>query len=353
MTATAADRLARAPNNHPMTTQSEQAPRPRRAPPEPQPEGVPELCDVEQHLLTPAAPAIGRVVESRVCTKSSKAAGFVRHIAIDISGTDLAGRFRAGQSFGVIPPGLTDKGKSHKLRLYSIASPTRGEDGQGHVLATTVKRTIDEHWDDHTLLLGVASNFLCDLQIGDEVTITGPAGKRFVLPKDPALHDYIFFATGTGIAPFRSMLLELLEGPDGPCPSGVTLVMGAPYATDLLYHDELTALSEKHPNFTYLTAISRERQDDVDRRLYVQGRLETHTEHFQPVLSSERTLVYVCGIAGMELGVFKGLAALLDPEGLAQYLRGEPELLADTSAWERKMIPRALRPTKRVMLEVY
>lgn len=336
-----------------MTTQSEQAPRPRRAEPEPQPAGVPELCEVEQHLLTPVAPATGRVVESYICTASKKAAGYVRHVSIDISGTDLAGRFRAGQSFGVIPPGTTDKGKPHKLRLYSIASPTRGEDGQGQVLATTVKRTIDEHWEDHTLFLGVASNYLCDLQPGDEVTITGPAGKRFVLPEDPAAHDYVFFATGTGIAPFRSMLLELLEDPSGACASSVTLVMGAPYATDLIYHDELVALSEKHPNFTYLTAISRERQDDTDRKLYVQGRLETHGEHFASVLKSERALIYVCGIAGMELGIFRGLAGLLSPEDLDQYLRGEPELLADPGSWERKMIPRQLKPTRRVMLEVY
>jgi ferredoxin--NADP+ reductase len=336
-----------------MTTQHEQAPRPRRAAPEPQPEGVPQLIDVEQHLISPVEPAIGRVVSTRLCTASRKAAGFVRHVEIDVSGTALAGRFRAGQSFGVIPPGVDARGKAHKLRLYSIASPTRGEDGQGQVLATTVKRTIDEHWEDHTLFLGVASNYLCDLKPGDEVRITGPAGKRFVLPEDQGAHDYVFFATGTGIAPFRAFLHELLGGDQGACASSVTLVMGAPYATDLLYHDELTALTRTHPNFTYLTAISRERQDDVDRKLYVQGRLETHREHFQDVLGSSRALVYICGIAGMELGVFQGLASLLSPEALGQYLAGEPELIAHPETWERKMIPRKLRPTKRVMLEVY
>ena len=336
-----------------MTTQREQAPRPRRAAPEPQPEGVPELVDVEQHLISPMQPATGRVVSTRVCTASRKAAGFVRHVEIDVSNTALAGRYRAGQSFGVVPPGTDARGRAHKLRLYSIASPTRGEDGQGTVLATTVKRTIDEHWEDHTLFLGVASNYLCDLKPGDEVTITGPAGKRFVLPKDQNAHDYVFFATGTGIAPFRGFLHELLGPPDGPCDSSVTLVMGAPYATDLLYHDELSALSQTHPNFTYLTAISRERQADADRTMYVQGRLETHADHFRDVLGSTRALVYVCGIAGMELGVFQGLAKLLKPEALEQYLRGDPELIAHPDTWERKMIPRTLRPTKRVMLEVY
>ena len=102
------------------------------------------------------------------------------------------------------------------VRLYSLASPTRGEIDEGgvrrpHLVSTTVKRTIDEHHDTHKLFLGVASNYLCDLHVGDEVKLTGPAGKRFLIPSRPGEHDYLFFATGTGIAPFRGMLIDLLE----------------------------------------------------------------------------------------------------------------------------------------------
>ena len=52
--------------------------------------------------------------------------------------------------------------------------------------AANARRTIDEHWETHRLFLGVASNYLCDLKEGDKVTVTGPNGKRFVLPADPA-----------------------------------------------------------------------------------------------------------------------------------------------------------------------
>src|SRR5262245_46980844 len=222
--------------------------------------GTPDLLEAKMHLVTPHEPGVGVVVSNERCTDSKKAAGFIRHVVLDVSKTALAGSFLSGQSFGVIPPGVDAHGKPHKLRLYSIASPSFGEDGEGKLLSTTVKRTIDEHRETGKLFLGVASNFLCDTKPGDHVKITGPSGKRFVLPKDPAAHDYVFFATGTGIAPFRGMLMELLRA---KVPSRIVLVMGSPYATDLLYHNDLCAWSEQHKNFTYLTAISRERNADA------------------------------------------------------------------------------------------
>jgi ferredoxin--NADP+ reductase len=331
----------------------------------------------------PGNPATGVLVSNERCT-GRKAAHFVRHIAFDVSGTQLAGVIRPGQSFGVLPPGVDEHGKPHKLRLYSVASPSRGEDGRGNVIATTVKRTIDEHWDHHGLFLGVASNYLCDLKPGDKVQLTGPSGKRFVLPARPQEHDYVFIATGTGIAPFRAMLLDLLEGmSDVGCgmsdvksargegaavpPSGtsdirhptsdikprIVLIMGSAYSTDLLYHGDLLELQQKHPNFSYITAISREKQEDGHDPLYVQDRLQTHQEMLLPILESPRTLIYICGLAGMELGIFQKLAMLLPDHALQHYLRVDPEALTDIRAWQRTMINKQVRPTRRVFIEVY
>lgn len=315
---------------------------------------IPVLPDVTVNACTPASPAIGRVVESRVCTASKKSAGWVRHISIDVSGTPLEGAFCAGQSFGVLPPGQTDKGKAHKLRLYSIASPTAGEDGEGKVLATTCKRLIDEHWDDHSLFLGVASNYLCDLKEGDEVRVTGPAGKRFVLPADPTLHDYIFFSTGTGIAPFRGMIRDLQQrAPE----SRVTLVSGSPYATDLLYHQDLQQIAQDHPRFRYVTAISRGPNDHGPDNLYVQDRIRHDPnagtdDSIDALLRSDRTLIYVCGLAGMELGIFRGLAQTLEADHAAQFMTVDPEA-GPPDQWNRRMISRQIKVTKRTFLEVY
>lgn len=308
----------------------------------------PALRAVQQHLVSPAQPVVGRVVSNELCTAGgTKAAGYVRHVAIDVSGTPLAGSFVSGQSFGVVPPGEDHRGKRHKLRLYSLSCPTAGEDGSGNVISTTVKRTIDEHWDTHKLFLGVCSNYLCDLAEGDEVTLTGPAGKRFVLPQDPAAHDYIFIATGTGIAPFRGMLGDLAHTP------GVrtALVMGAPYHTDLLYDDDLRARAERDPDFRYAPVLSRETNPNAAHG-YVQDLL-AGDDALLDMLRNGRTLVYICGIAGMELGIFRAMADALDEATLAEYLTIDPEIRDEPAGWTRRMIPRKIKPTPRVFLEVY
>ena len=319
-----------------------------------EPSTGPALPDVQMHLHRPNEPAVGRVVRSERCTHGRRPASFVRHIEIDVSDTELAGNFRAGQSFGVVPPGEDDKGRPHKVRLYSIASPTGGEDGEGRVLATTVKRTIDEHEDDHSLFLGVASNHLCDLQEGDEVAVTGPNGKRFLLPAEPDKYNYLFLATGTGIAPFRGMLMELLGSGSKPGTLGAqanaALVMGTPYATDLLYHDDLQSMASGDDRFSYHTAISREAGEG---RMYVSDRLLAEREAIGGWLENENTLVYICGIAGMEMGIFRALSEMLPGDALEPLLRVDEDVRGDPESWTRRMLHKQVRPTRNVFLEVY
>jgi len=313
--------------------------------------GVPAMPEVVLNAVNPKAPVDGVVRASRVCTRSRKASGFVRHIEIDVSGTPLSGAWVSGQSFGIVPPGEDERGRAHSLRLYSIAAPSAGETGDGTVLSTTTKRLIDEDWDTHALRLGLCSNYLCDLREGDTVLVTGPAGKRFVLPSDPGAHDYLFFAAGTGIAPFRGMIMDLEAA---RMPSRVDLIMGAPYETDLLYDDELHAIQNRFPDrFFYRTAISRHTTPDQTTPMYIQDRLAHDADELARRLRDERTLIYICGVAGMEIGIFRALARMLDSDTLSRYLTIDPELLGNPDGWERGMIPRRIRPTPRTMLEVY
>lgn len=297
----------------------------------------PVFPDVQMGLVRPKAPVIGRVVANDMCLKG-KSASFIKHTVIDVSGTALAGNFRAGQSFGVIAPGTDEKGKPHKVRLYSIACPTWGEDGEAQHLSTTPKRVIDEFVaqkptddpDDHSLFLGVCSNYLCDLRVGDEVLLTGPQGKRFLLPAEPDAHNYLFIATGTGIAPFRGMLMELLLRPGAPSTRRIDLIMGAPYDTDLLYDDLFTQLADEHATFSYHTALSREGD-----KQYVSDLILKNMDYFRPLLADPATIIYVCGIEGMERGLFAGLVA---------------EDLADGYLEDRNGL---MKPTARCLLEVY
>jgi hypothetical protein len=55
----------------------------------------------------------------------------------------------------------------------------------------------------------------------------------------------------------------------------------------------------------------------------------------------------------MELGIFQSMARTLSPALLAKYLEVDPEAMGRIDAWDRKMIHKQVKPTKRVFLEVY
>ncbi|MEM8758223.1 MAG: hypothetical protein AAGF47_10640, partial [Planctomycetota bacterium] len=138
-----------------------------------------------------------------------------------------------------------------------------------------------------------------------------------------------------------------------PPPASATLVMGVPYRTDLLYDEHFRRLAETRTEFDYLTAISRETAGQAGCGEYVQDALQSAADRLLPVLSSERTLVYICGIAGMELGILRGLAEHLPPEALARFLTVDPSVEHDRASWTRRMLHKQLKPTRRVFLEVY
>src|SRR6056297_3044170 len=203
-----------------------------------------KLPEVELNIYTPKDPVEVPIVENRICSKEASP-NFVRHVTFDISGTELEGRVQVGQSIGILPPGENEKGRPYKLRLYSVSSPTNGEQGDSKLISTTVKRTIEE-LENNKLYLGVCSNYLADLKPGDTVNMTGPSGRRFLLPENANDFNYIFFATGTGIAPYRGMIMELMEG---GIENEVLLVFGCPYRTDLLYPDYFEPLDKARENF--------------------------------------------------------------------------------------------------------
>ena len=208
----------------------------------------------------------------------------------------------------------------------------------------------DEDVDRHELFLGVCSNHLCDLRPGDEVLVAGPNGKGFLLPEAPEQHNYIFLATGTGIAPFRGFLKELLEG-ESPCPSKILLMLGVPWETDLLYREELEALAQKHDNLELRWAISRENHHP-DRGPYVHDRLEREWSELESRFTDPKAMVYACGLAGMQVGVFR----LLAQRGLTEQflkIRDEETAAMDPTEWDGARIKRFVRPGARTKLEVY
>lgn len=304
-----------------------------------------KLPEVELNIYTPKNPVEVPIVENWICTKESSP-NFVRHITFDITGTDLEGRVRVGQAIGILPPGEDENGRPYKLRLYSVSSPTKGEKGKAGLISTTVKRVVEE-LDNNDLFLGVCSNYLANLEPGDMVKMTGPSGRRFLLPGNATDFNYILFATGTGIAPYRGMIMELLEQ---DIDNEVVLIFGCPYRTDLLYADYFEPLQEKYENFTYLPYISREdRRPDGSKR-YVQTCLWDDADLLDPILERENSLIYICGLKGMESGIYRTLAK----KGYTEYLDIREKVSGKTpDEWEEDEIKRHVKPSSRTFVEVY
>lgn len=309
------------------------------------PDNAPVFPEVQIGLATPHAPVRAPLVESRIAT-IGESPNFVRHLSFDVGDTLLEGKFLAGQSFGVLPPGTNEKGKSYKLRLYSVSSPSRGQGEDGRRVSTLVKRVIEEDPGTHRLYPGVCSNYLCDLQVGEEALLTGPTGKRFLLPVDPGAHHYVFFATGTGVAPFRAMILDLLAA---GVRSRIHLIVGVPYNTDYLYHDLFTDTMGKLPGLSYRLVVSRgERRQDGSKR-YVHHQIGDDPA-LRDTLGLPNTLIYVCGIRNMETGIYRELLRA----GLGDYLElcGLPED-ADPLALAYEALRRHIRPGPRIFLDEY
>ena len=262
-------------------------------------------ADVPVNLYKPKAPFLGTVVENYGLVGEG-AIGRVNHITFDLKGGDPQLHYVEGQSIGIIPDGTDANGKPNKLRLYSIASTRHGDNLEGHTVSLCVRQL--QYEKDGETINGVCSTFLCDIEPGAKVKITGPVGKEMLLPEDEEA-NVIMLATGTGIAPMRTYLRRMFE-PAEREKNGWTfrgkawLFMGSPTTANLLYDADFEHYQAQFPdNFRYTKAISREQQNAKGGRMYIQDRVSENAEEIFTWIENPKTHVYMCGLRGMEPGI--------------------------------------------------
>jgi ferredoxin-NADP reductase len=134
---------------------------------------------------------------------------------------------------------------------------------------------------------GLFTPYLFSLKPGDTVPTKGPVGAFTLRSKE---REAVFVATGTGVVPYRPMLMQ-----PGYLEQGVkaTLIFGARYPEGLMFHDEFAQLAARHENFRFHPTVTRPSDTWTGRS----GRV-------QPLLwevIGERTDldVYVCGLKEM------------------------------------------------------
>lgn len=182
--------------------------------------------------------------------------------------------FEAGQFFNAMIPNEVKVIK----RPYSIASSPNWKG----FLDLCIKKVPG----------GLATEYIWTLKQGDKLEIQGPLG-RFCLSHKPLPKRVVFISTGTGIAPFRSMIHDLLEK---KADVEIWNIFGNRYEEDVLYKEEFEELERKHTNFRNVFTVSRPKKWTGETQ-YVQHMLTKY------ITSPEGTNIYICGLTNMILEV--------------------------------------------------
>ena len=206
-----------------------------------------------------------------------------------------------GQSIAIVPPGADESGRPHHPRQYSIASPRNGERPGYNNVSLTIKRVLEDH--QGRPVRGVASNYMCDLQVGDRVQVIGPFGASFLMPNHPKSH-IVMICTGTGSAPMRAMTewrRRLRQS--GKFEGGkLMLFFGARTKEELPYFGPLQNLPKDFIDINF--AFSRV---PGQRKRYVQDALRDRAADVAGLLADPNAFFYVCGLKSMEEGVVLAL----------------------------------------------
>ena len=136
--------------------------------------------------------------------------------------------------------------------------------------------------------MGPGSQWTLGLNVGDTATIVAPTGGVLSFLDTPK--KKVMVATGTGVAPFRAMIVDYLaRGGNAP----LTLYWGQRYEHDVYWKEELDHIQSLNPSFVWHQILSRPGDGWTGWRGHV-------TEH---VLREERDMenseFYLCGNKGM------------------------------------------------------
>lgn len=173
--------------------------------------------------------------------------------------------------------------KNKRWRSYSIASHPNG---------TNVFELVIVFLEG-----GAGTNYLFNhVTVGSELTLRGALGK-FTLP-EVLDKDIYLICTGTGIAPFRSMVKHI-QAKNIAC-KNINLVFGSRTVADCLYSQEMLQLSKEMPNFNYLPCLSREENLPAwANKGYVHTAYETQIQKGKNGNEPPTALFYLCGWKNM------------------------------------------------------
>lgn len=136
-----------------------------------------------------------------------------------------------------------DEKPSKRIRHYSIASAP-SNDNKFEVIIVKKEG-------------GKGTDWLWNQNIGVEILFTGPSG--IMIMDENKKKNHIFICTGTGVSPFRSMLLDIKN--NNIDTGDLILIFGTRDRESMLYYNEMRELETNLDNMRYLPILSREEID--------------------------------------------------------------------------------------------
>jgi ferredoxin-NADP reductase len=185
--------------------------------------------------------------------------------------TDPVITFKAGQFISIVIPGAGPKGRDLR-RAYSIASPP--ERARLELCVKLVEG-------------GPGTTYLHSLKEGDTFKGVAPYGD-FVFKTPPERHA-VFFGTGTGVAPFRAMILS--DAYRAAPPKSALCLLGVRDEEELLYVPELKSRSD----VKVVTAVSRPKSTGFD----FTGRVTDYVRKHEKDVDWANSDFYLCGAGAM------------------------------------------------------
>ncbi len=190
--------------------------------------------------------------------------------------------FQAGQFVNILVAPAT-------RRSYSIASSPADLAG------------IDLIGD--SVIGGPGSIFFANAKQGDDIEILGPLG-NFVYKESQ--NPACFFATGTGVVPFISMISYALETVQTK--RQIILFLGFRHEEDIFYREFFENLASQYTNFKFVMTLSKPSNDWSG----LQGRITDH--YIEYAKENQNFEGYVCGSRTMISEVVENLTNLGVPK---------------------------------------
>lgn len=199
----------------------------------------------------------------------------IREIQFGVLAPEEGIKFKPGQYVQLQIPKY-ELTKEPEYRAYSISSSAEDHDRIELIIGKVYGGAVSTYVHDY-------------LKEGEELVMNGPYGEFYLRDSES---DILMIATGTGLAPIKSMLHQMESE---QIERKATLFFGARTRKDLLYHDRLKEFEKTIPNFTYIPTLSR--PTDEDHWEGETGRVTTLIE--KNISQDAQVDVYMCGSPAM------------------------------------------------------